>query len=127
VVGFLRDGRSLGGELVGGISGGGWGAGVGEARRGTRGDRRGQGRFHGLLVDSRLGLDRSESVGELGQWVNQLGGSGFESREGSAVVDRLAGDLGGRRKEPGGWKIALGVKGGAEGDGGRRWPAGGLE
>jgi len=100
---------------------------VGEAGSGTGGDRRSQGRFHGLLVDSRLGLERSKSVGELGRWVNQRGGSGFESREGLAVVDRLAGDLGSCRKEPGGWKIALGVKGGAEGDRGRHWPAGGLE
>jgi len=100
---------------------------VGEAGRGTSGDRCGQGCFRGLLVDSRLGLDCSESVGELGRWVNQRGGSGFESREGSAVVDWLVGDLGSRRKEPGGWKIALGVKGGAEGDGGQHWPAGGLE
>jgi len=67
VVCFLRDEGSLGGELVGGVGGGGWRAGVGEAGRWTGGDRRGQGHFRGLLVDSRLGLGRSEAAGELGR------------------------------------------------------------
>jgi len=51
---------------------------------------------------------------------------GVKGPGGSAVVETVAGIPGGREREPGGKKIALGVKTGAEGDGGRRWPARGL-
>ncbi len=64
---FVLDGVSLGGELVGGVGGDGWESGEGEAGRWTGVGRRGLGRFRGRLVDGRLGLYCSESVGELGR------------------------------------------------------------
>ena len=79
------------------------------------------------MGDSRLKIYGAERLVVLEQCVCCQGGLGLGAGGGSAVGEQVAGGRGSRKREPGVGKFNLGVKDGAEGDGGQRWPAGGLE